>query len=80
MTALCDFSDLPPDQCAHCKGHVSPRRPAASERPASLIEARYPGQCAGCGEPFTVGALIGYDPQSGRWVAECCATNGEVDW
>lgn len=72
--------ELPVDQCAHCRGHVEPRSGAARELPPGVREARYPGQCSGCGEPYTVGALIEYDPLYGRWVAECCATNGEVDW
>jgi hypothetical protein len=80
MAARCDFSDLPTDQCAHCKGHVEPRRAAASERPPWLIEARYRGQCAGCGEPFAVGALIEYDPETTGWLAECCAFDRGVDW
>ena len=81
MTAArCDFTDLPPDQCAHCKGHAEPRPALAAERTSPWIEARYRGRCAGCGEPYTVGALIEYDPQTGGWVAKCCAMNGEVDW
>lgn len=43
-----------------------------------MIEARYRGQCAECGEPYAVGALIEYDPDTGWWVAECCALNGSV--
>lgn len=80
MSARCDFSDLPTDQCAHCQGHATPRRDAAAEHRSPRIEARYRGQCAGCGEPYTVGAPIEYDPQTGGWVAECCALNSEVGW
>jgi hypothetical protein len=79
VTARCDYSDLPTGQCAHCRGHVTTRTRAA-ESPSRQIEARYRGQCASCGEPYTVGALIEHDPTTGGWLAECCATDGEVDW
>jgi hypothetical protein len=80
VTARCEFSDLPPEQCAHCQGHVEPRPDAVRELPRGVVEARYRGSCAGCGEPYAVGALIEYDPSYGRWVAECCALDPEVDW
>lgn len=79
MTDRCDFSDLPTDQCAHCKGIPTPRT-TTRELPSWLREARFRGQCAGCGEPYTVGALIEFDPQTGGWLAECCAMDGSVDW
>lgn len=78
MTARCDFSDLPQDQCAHCLGHAEPQ--TAAEQPARWIEARYRGRCSECEEPYTPGALILYDPRNGGWLAECCAMNTEADW
>lgn len=80
MTARCEMFDLPVDQCAQCRGHAEPRPSATRELPTGMREARYPGQCGGCGEPYTVGALIEFDPDYGRWVAECCAFDPEVDW
>jgi hypothetical protein len=73
MTVRCEKFELPVDQCAHCHAE---RRPAPRELPKGVIEARYRGQCAECGEPYAVGALIEFDPDTGRWVAECCALKG----
>lgn len=74
MTVLCDFSDLPPAMCAHCKGHVQPRAGVTrATPPPGWHEARFPGQCVICGEPYTTGTHITYDPASGKWIAECCA-------
>lgn len=79
-TDRCDYSDLPKTSCDHCRhGSIPPRSAVATALPGH-ITARYRGQCAGCGEPYAVGALIEYDPVTGGWLAECCATDGEVDW
>lgn len=77
MSERCDYSDLPPSMCSHCRGQVTTR---TAELPSYLREARYRGQCAGCGELYMVGALIEFDPQTGGWLAECCAFDPEVDW
>jgi len=77
VTARCDLTDLPESQCA-CRIHGKPEDQATAgvvrelPRPGWL-EARYRGQCAGCGEPFAVGALITRDEGTGGWAAECCA-------
>lgn len=79
MTGRCDLTDLAVDQCA-CRLHSPSPAPTVGVvrellRP-DWFEARYRGQCSGCGEPYAVGALIEYDPTTGGWVAECC---GEVE-
>jgi hypothetical protein len=68
--------------CSHCLGHVEPRGGVTRDAPPSgWREARYPGQCAICGEPYTTGTHIAYDPTSGRWIAECCALEDDGgDW
>lgn len=69
----CDFSGLDTAGCDHCRnaGKVA-RRPTVTARITGWLEARYPGQCRGCGEPFSRGALITAAETDG-WVAECCA-------
>jgi len=79
VTARCDLTDLPAEQCA-CRIHSPGPQPTTGvvrelPRPGWL-EARYRGQCAGCGEPFAPGALITRDEGTGGWIAECC---GEVE-
>ncbi len=75
MTARCDLTDLPADMCA-CRVHSPATQPTVGVvrellRPG-WFEARYRGQCAGCGEPFAVGAPITRDDETGGWLAECC--------
>ena len=80
MTARCDLTDLPTEQCA-CRIHGKPEDQAnvgvVRELPRpGWFEARYRGQCAACGEFFAVGAQITRDEGTGGWIAECC---GEVE-
>lgn len=80
MTGRCELTDLPADQCA-CRVHGKPEHQATvgvvRELPRpGWTEARYRGQCAGCGEPFTAGAQITHDDDTGGWLAECCADDG----
>lgn len=61
MTVRCDYSDLPEDQCGHCKGVdladvLNGPPPARWE--GSQTEARFPGNCGHCGKPFAEGTLI----------------------
>lgn len=57
MADVCEFSDLPVDQCAHCTGAtLSDPKPIRWE--GSDTEARWPGICAHCGERFPEGAHI----------------------
>lgn len=51
MTDYCDFSDLPRDQCGHCKrgGRPLPPDTMFQANPAEFgpwFEAQYPGRCA----------------------------------
>lgn len=57
MADVCDFTDLPVDQCAHCLGH----RPAPDKVERVLgqvIDAEYAGVCAHCDERFPAGTPI----------------------
>lgn len=70
----CEMFELPVDQCAHCRGHVEPRAGVAGAAvPSGWREAKYPGRCVICDEPYTTRTHITYDPVSGKWIAECCA-------
>lgn len=77
MTARCERTELPADQCA-CPDHRGDPQPRADATTAGLgwFDARYPGVCAECGEPFDVGTPITYDRRSGDYVARCCAFTG----
>lgn len=46
-------------------------------RITSRIEARYRGQCRGCGEFYSAGTLITPSDTDG-WLAECCAEDGDA--
>lgn len=75
MTERCDLTELPVEQCA-CRMHAP--QPSVGVRvvehaPPGWLVARYAGQCAVCGEPFSEGALIRRDEDTGRWMAECCS-------
>lgn len=72
--STCEFSGVETDWCDHCRNAGKPRRPTVTARIGGTIEARYRGQCAGCGEPFAAGALI--VPGDIGWLAECCAASG----
>jgi hypothetical protein len=68
----CEITELPVDQCAHCKTKGDPRttRPALRR---GWFEARYPGQCRSCGDWFAAGTHITGTDGSDGWTAECCA-------
>lgn len=85
MTERCDFTDLQPGMCAHCRptpaetGHagVPSRRASASPaaRPTPVerpwFTAVREGRCAACGEPFAPGVQIRLETPAG-WRADCC--------
>jgi hypothetical protein len=80
VTTRCEITELPADMCAHCSDAAKPKAPRRAPRPAGpTVTALYRGQCRGCGEPFSVGAQITHDPDTGGWVAECC-DDTEADW
>lgn len=73
----CPITELPPDQCAHCRGLKSPEEQAAVERGRLLRRgwklAEFAGGCANCGDRFDVGQAIAWSGSRWGWVAECCA-------
>ena len=72
MTNECAH-DLAPGTCAIC---ATPR-PAADwaalrrRSVARVFEARYPGECAGCGEPIEPGDQVSYVDD--ELLGGCCA-------
>jgi hypothetical protein len=66
MTTRCEITDLPTDQCAHC-------RPPPPEPPRQLgpwFTAQYDGTCSeGC--PIEAGDQIRADGEGG-WLCETC--------
>lgn len=85
MTERCDFTDLEPGMCAHCRPTPAPHqvhrrlfltgagapagKAAAAERP--WFTALYDGRCAACGDPYPAGAQIRLEMPAG-WRADCC--------
>lgn len=69
MTARCELYDLPAEMCAHCTGAEA--RARAEEKPevrqarGDWFEARYPGECATCGDPIRPGDVIRADGRGG---------------
>ena len=49
----CDYSDLPVEGCAHCRGVV-----ASAEPTPTAFRAEYSGECASCGGVISPGDLI----------------------
>ncbi|MGW0795152.1 hypothetical protein [Streptomyces sp. NPDC002692] len=75
MSERCEFTELPVDSCAHCRGNtLTPDEEAAAELPDSSrpwFHAVYPGVCACCGTPFAAGTAIRLQAPRG-WRADCC--------
>lgn len=75
---LCTFSDLPPEQCIHCKPAAPKveRPPVDSTRPrfrrSGTLLAEFPGRCPGCDEAIEPGDHIKRDA-SDDWCHEECA-------
>lgn len=74
--ATCDFSGLESTACDHCRRGGRPPRLTPPPLTGRWLEARYPGQCRSCGEPYRPGTQITAS-ETGGWIAECCA--GEED-
>lgn len=77
MTALCDLSDLPADQCA-CRIHAKPEQAINPQSPMILagygFEARFPGVCPACDEEIEVGMDICRTTDATYVHAECVET------
>ena len=58
--ARCDFSDLPVEQCEHCRSgierHRDPHRDL--DRDGFPFTAAYGGRCEGCDRPIRTGDVI----------------------
>lgn len=65
----CNYSDLPVEACGHCRNAGKRRRLTVTARITRRIEARYPGQCHGCGVLYAAGARI-TPGETGGWIAE----------
>lgn len=74
--ATCDFSGVDEAFCDHCKPTVRPRPRTLPSLPSltrpGWYTARHRGACSGCGEPYTAGTQIFYQPETDTWIAECC--------
>lgn len=58
MSAVrCDFTELPVDQCAHCRPPVEPEH---LERDGPQTVAAFPGRCVDCGGRIAAGDPIAY--------------------
>jgi hypothetical protein len=80
VAGRCEITELPVGQCA-CRVHGA-SEPGAGARVSGQprpgwFEARYPGQCRECGEPFQPGTHITGTDGSDGWTAECCADEVE---
>ena len=70
MTARCDLSDLPVEQCA-CRIH-GPKEPIELPPSGHVFMARFDGECRECNEPIEAGVhLIVHSIMSG-YVHEGC--------
>ncbi|MEU4172134.1 hypothetical protein AB0F46_35285 [Streptomyces sp. NPDC026665] len=67
----CEFTELPVDGCAHCRGHTTNPAPDVPPAARPWFQAIYPGTCAVCGSPFNSGTAIRLETPRG-WRATCC--------
>lgn len=56
---------------------MKPRLSADTGRPG-WYTARRRGSCANCGEPYTAGTQVTYNPATDAWMAECCDPDAPV--
>ena len=73
MSARCDLSDLPVDQCA-CRVHAKPEQADPSNplvRAGYAFEARFSGRCPACDDDIDVGADICRTAEGEYVHAEC---------
>lgn len=69
----CEKFDMPASGCAHCRGiSEQPERDPADYGP--WFAARYPGKCAGCGEPIREGDRIRGDGTGHAYLCSECGT------
>jgi hypothetical protein len=72
MADYCEFSDLPKDQCAHCRPvpKVAMKRNFFDDNFTVVVKAKFSSRCS-CGEHIQEGDDITYS--DGEWVGvECC--------
>ena len=68
----CSITDLPEDQCAHCRKLPDPGA-ESSQHLGPWFEARYSGRCAECGERYHEGDEIRADGHGhGGYLCEPC--------
>lgn len=70
----CDYSDLPTDQCSHCRPQVEVAgvgEKTGGFRRGVGIRAEFAGTCPGCPDPIEVGDLIARDDED-RWTHKEC--------
>jgi hypothetical protein len=72
----CEKFDMPASGCAHCTGRTGDEgAPEASELDprqfGPWFQARYDGECDGCGYEFQAGDLIRSDGADGWLCGEC---------
>lgn len=53
----CRLTELPKDQCSHCRPGGN-RRPATIDGRSTIFTASYPGNCATCGEKYHPGDTV----------------------
>lgn len=70
----CDRSDLPTNQCAHCRGDDT--RTGGPGRIGRTAVAVFDGTCPGCGDGIHPGDRIGLDLELGRFVCTGCTEMG----
>lgn len=66
MTTWCPHDD-DPLSCPPCQGAGGPRT-LPRWRTRRRMAARYPGRCAGCGEPYAKGESIAWQVEEGSGV------------
>ena len=66
----CDRSDLPTNQCAHCRGHDRDNAPTGGI--GRIAVAIFDGPCPRCDDDIRQGDRIGLDLELGRFVCTNC--------
>ncbi|WP_409186455.1 hypothetical protein F9C11_20390 [Amycolatopsis sp. VS8301801F10] len=67
----CGLTELPTDQCSHCRPGGN-RRPATIAGRSEIFTASYPGRCCVCREQYRPGDTIERREDSG-YNGPCCA-------
>lgn len=72
MIDFCEVSDLPPAQCAHCKGVKPEPKKSLQDAPIGLVvQAKYEGFCFECRSTIDIGENI-VKSEDGGWVHTGC--------